>query len=182
MRKSFRGVSLFCCLLFLSSCSDFASIFKGNSSRSAKSSKKDQGKKIAGTKTRNGKGKVVQGVFVWPLSGGEVSSGFGQRDGRPHDGIDIRAPKGTPVTASAAGEVVYAGKMSGYGNLVVLQHDQDYFTAYAHNDEIEVGNGKKVKKGDLIAKVGDTGHATGYHLHFEIRQGSTPMDPLLFLP
>lgn len=167
--------------MFLSSCSDFAAIFKKNSPRATKVSKKDKGKKIAGTKTRNGKGKVVKGVFAWPLKG-EVSSEFGPRGGRPHDGIDIRSPKGTPIHASASGEVVYAGRMSGYGNLIVLQHEQDYFTAYAHNDEIKVKTGKKVGKGDLIAKVGDTGHATGYHLHFEIRQGSTPMDPLLFLP
>lgn len=124
---------------------------------------------------------MVKGVFLWPVRG-EVSSGFGERDGRPHDGIDIRAPKGTSVKASAPGEVVFAGKMSGYGNLVVLNHDQNYFTAYAHNDEIEVKEGKRVGQGDEIAKVGDTGQATGYHLHFEIRQGSTPMNPLAFLP
>ncbi len=169
------------CLLFLSSCSDFASIFKKGSSRSSKTSKQSQGRKIAGTKNRNGSGKVVKGVFVWPVKG-EVSSGFGSRDGRPHDGIDIRAPKGTPVKASAGGEVIFSGKMSGYGNLLVIRHSQDYFSAYAHNDELEVKEGKKVSQGDLIAKVGDTGHASGYHLHFEIRQGSTPMDPLLFLP
>ncbi len=169
------------CLVFLSSCSDFASIFKRSSARSTKGSKQSQGRKIAGTKNRNGSGRVVKGLFVWPVRG-EVSSGFGERDGKPHDGIDIRAPKGTPVQASAAGEVVFAGKMSGYGNLLVIRHEQDYFTAYAHNDELEVKEGKKVTQGDLIAKVGDTGQATGYHLHFEIRQGSTPMNPLAFLP
>ena len=111
-----------------------------------------------------------------------MSSSFGGRDGKPHDGIDIRAPQGTSVKASASGEVVFAGKMSGYGNLLVIRHEQNYFTAYAHNDELEVKEGKQVSQGDVVAKVGDTGHATGYHLHFEIRQGSTPMDPLLFLP
>lgn len=165
----------------MSSCSDFASIFRKGSSRPAQNTKHQEGKKIAGTKSRKGGGKAVQGLFAWPLRG-EVSSGFGERDGKPHDGIDIRAPKGSPVKASAAGEVVYAGKMSGYGNLLVLRHEQDYFSAYAHNDEIEVKEGRKVVQGEEIAKVGDTGHATGYHLHFEIRQGSTPMNPLLFLP
>ena len=168
-------------LLFLSSCSDFASIFKKNSARPSKPSAHQQGKKIAGTKKRNGSGKVVKGVFVWPVRG-EVSSGFGERDGKPHDGIDIRAPQGTPVKASATGDVVYAGKMSGYGNLLVLRHDSNYFTAYAHNEELLVKEGKKVSQGDVISKVGDTGHASGYHLHFEIRQGSTPMNPLAFLP
>ena len=120
-------------------------------------------------------------MFIWPVKG-EVSSSFGERDGKPHDGIDIRAPEGTPVKASAEGEVVYAGKMSGYGNLLVIRHEKNYFTAYAHNSELKVKEGKQVAQGDEIAKVGDTGHATGYHLHFEIRQGSTPMDPLLFLP
>lgn len=124
---------------------------------------------------------MVTGVFVWPVHG-EVSSPFGERDGKPHDGIDIRAPQGTSVKASAGGEVVFAGKMSGYGNLLVIRHTNDYFTAYAHNEELLVKEGKKVNQGEIISKVGDTGHATGYHLHFEIRQGSTPMDPLAFLP
>ncbi len=169
------------CLLSLSACTDFAAIFKNNSSRSYKPSKHNEGKKIAGTKKRNGRGKVAKGIFIWPVQG-EVSSPFGEREGRPHDGIDIRAPEGTPVEASASGEVVYAGNMSGYGKLIVLKHENDYFTAYAHNSEIDVKEGKKVTQGEVISKVGDTGHATGYHLHFELRQGSTPMDPLLFLP
>jgi murein DD-endopeptidase MepM/ murein hydrolase activator NlpD len=124
---------------------------------------------------------VVKGFFEWPVMG-EVSSGFGSRDGRPHDGIDIRAEKDTPVHASAAGKVVFSGKLHGYGNLILIRHGDNYFSAYAHNSKNLVNEGKQVDQGELIAKVGDSGNATGIHLHFEIRQGSTPLDPLQFLP
>ncbi len=179
LRKNlFLVFSLLCCLLFFSSCTDFASIFRKGGSHPKSSSKNRQ---IAAKKTRGGKGKVLKGFFIWPVEG-EVSSGFGSRNGRPHDGIDIRADKGTPVFASADGEVVFSDKMSGYGNLILIKHANGYFTAYAHNSKILVKEGEKVEKREKIAEVGDTGQATGYHLHFEIRQGSTPLDPLLFLP
>ncbi len=171
---------LFFCIFYLNACSDFASIFnKDQRTRNQKGS--SEGRKTAARKDRKGSGKVVTGVFVWPLEG-EVSSGFGERDGRPHDGIDIRAEKGTSIHATAAGEVVFSGVLKGYGNLVLVKHKDNYFTAYAHNSENEVKEGKSVEQGEEIAKVGDTGHATGYHLHFEIRYKSSPMDPLQFLP
>lgn len=120
--------------------------------------------------------------FVWPVEGGVVTSRFGVRHGRPHDGIDISAPKGTPVKASASGKVVYAGRLSGYGNLIVLKHAENFFTAYAHLAQNKVSKGKKIDQGEVIAVVGATGKASGPHCHFEIRQKTEARNPLFFLP
>jgi murein DD-endopeptidase MepM/ murein hydrolase activator NlpD len=121
----------------------------------------------------------------WPLVNvaPNVGSPFGTRGGRAHEGIDLPAPTGTPVVAAADGEVVYAGSgIRGYGNLVVLQHPGDLLTVYAHNSELFVAQGQGVRAGDRIAAVGQTGHATGPHLHFEVRQGQIPRDPMPYLP
>lgn len=118
----------------------------------------------------------------WPLKG-KVTSRFGRRHGRPHDGIDIGGKEGDPVYAAAAGEVVYAdNRLSGYGHLIIVRHSHDMFTAYAHNQRNLVKKGQRVKQGDSIARVGHTGRATGPHLHFEVRRGPTPVDPMAYLP
>jgi murein DD-endopeptidase MepM/ murein hydrolase activator NlpD len=120
----------------------------------------------------------------WPLLNVApmVGSPFGSRGPRAHEGIDLPAPTGTPVVAAADGEVVYAGAgIRGYGNLVVLQHGGDLLTVYAHNSELFVAQGQGVRAGDRIAAVGQTGHATGPHLHFEVRQGQIPRDPMPYL-
>lgn len=178
----FRAMAALLCLLTLSACSDFADIFRrqGKVYRK-KPSQNQKNRDVALKKNRKDRGQVVHGLFQWPVDG-EVSSGFGSRWGRLHDGIDIRAPGGTPVYASAAGEVIHSDPLGGYGKLIVIRHRDNYFTAYAHNTENLVKEGKLVEQGDLIARVGDTGNATGYHLHFEVRQNSAPMDPMLFLP
>lgn len=119
--------------------------------------------------------------FRWPIEG-ELSSLFGMRHGRRHDGIDIRAKKGTPVTAAADGEVAYSQRLRGYGNLILVKHDDDFFTVYAHNSVNLVKKGAKIKKGQVISKVGSTGRATGPHLHFEVREGTKSRNPLFFLP
>lgn len=119
--------------------------------------------------------------FIWPVEG-EISSLFGMRHGRRHDGVDIRAKRGTPVIAADEGEVVYSKRMRGYGNLVLLKHSEDLFTVYAHNSVNLVKKGQKVRKGETISKVGQTGRATGPHLHFEVREGTQPRNPLFFLP
>ena len=124
---------------------------------------------------------VYRGRFIWPVDGRVVSL-FGIRDGRRHDGIDISAPSGTPIRAAAGGKVVFAGSMRGYGNLILLRHPDDLFTAYSHNSVNSVRQGQSVKQGQLIGKVGRTGRATGPHLHFEIRNGQTARNPLFFLP
>jgi lipoprotein NlpD len=121
----------------------------------------------------------------WPLANvaPKIGSAFGARDGRSHEGIDLPAPTGTPVLAAADGEVVYAGSgIRGYGNLVVLQHPGDTLTVYAHNSELFVAAGQAVRAGDRIAAVGQTGRASGPHLHFEVRQGQIPRDPMPYLP
>lgn len=120
------------------------------------------------------------GGFVWPV-GGTLVSPFGQRWGRLHSGIDISAPAGTAIASSASGQVVYAGSMSGYGLLVVIQHSGGIATAYAHNSSISVSAGQSVSQGQTIAAVGCTGHCFGDHVHFEVRVGGSPVDPMGYL-
>ena len=121
----------------------------------------------------------------WPLATVHVivSSPFGVRDGRPHEGIDLAAPTGTPVFAAADGQVAYAGNgLRGYGNIVVLRHASGLMTVYAHNSVVLVSRGQPVRAGDRIALVGQSGRATGPHLHFEVRVGEIPRNPLALLP
>jgi murein DD-endopeptidase MepM/ murein hydrolase activator NlpD len=118
--------------------------------------------------------------LIWPVNG-PVTSGFGVRWGRMHTGIDIAVPAGTPVRASAAGVVVYAGWMSGYGNLVAIDHGGGLATAYAHNSSLLVTVGQHVSQGDVISLAGSTGHSTGPHVHFEVRVNGVPVDPLGYL-
>jgi murein DD-endopeptidase MepM/ murein hydrolase activator NlpD len=118
--------------------------------------------------------------MIWPVSG-PVTSGFGWRWGRMHEGIDIAVPTGTPVAAAASGRVIYAGWMGGYGNLVVIDHGGGIATAYGHNSSIAVGNGSSVSQGQTISYAGSTGHSTGPHVHFEVRVNGSPVDPLGYL-
>jgi murein DD-endopeptidase MepM/ murein hydrolase activator NlpD len=122
-----------------------------------------------------------QGEFIWPVTG-VVTSSFGVRGGRRHDGIDIGAPASAEVRAAAAGTVLFSGEQGGYGNLLILKHDAGLITIYAHNQANLVKEGQEVKQGQAIARVGQTGRATGPHVHFEIRSGKQPRNPLFFLP
>ena len=117
--------------------------------------------------------------FIWPVSG-PITSGFGWRWGRMHEGIDIGAPCGTPIRAAASGTIVYAGWMEGYGNITIIDHGGGMATAYGHQSAIYVGGGS-VSQGQTIGAVGSTGHSTGCHLHFEVRVNGTPVDPLNYL-
>lgn len=121
----------------------------------------------------------------WPLTTVAITVGspFGARWGRPHEGIDLPAPVGTPVFAAADGQVVYAGHgVRGYGNMIVIKHAGDLLTVYAHNSALLVSQGQPVRAGDRIALVGQSGRATGPHLHFEVRSGQIPRDPMTYLP
>jgi murein DD-endopeptidase MepM/ murein hydrolase activator NlpD len=118
--------------------------------------------------------------FIWPVNG-FVVSGFGMRWGRMHEGIDIAASSGTPIWAAAAGTVIHAGWLGGYGNLVVVDHGNGLATAYAHASAILVSVGQHVGQGETIALVGTTGNSTGPHLHFEVRVNGVAVDPLLYL-
>lgn len=118
--------------------------------------------------------------WLWPVRGSVVSP-YGQRWGRLHAGVDIAAPAGTPVVASASGTVTYSGSMSGYGNIVVVQHANGIATAYAHNTENLVGVGQAVAQGETIATVGCTGSCFGDHVHFEVRVDGSPVDPMGYI-
>jgi len=127
-----------------------------------------------------GSGAPSSAGFIWPCDG-VVVSGFGMRWGRMHEGIDIGCAYGTPNRAAAAGTVIYAGWLGGYGNLVVVDHGNGLSTAYAHASSILVGVGQTVAQGQTVSLVGSTGHATGPHLHFEVRVNGVAVDPLQYL-
>lgn len=126
------------------------------------------------------------GQLLWPASG-PVTSGYGYRthpifgDGRMHTGIDIGAPYGAPVISSDAGTVAYVGSMSGYGNVVVIDHGNGLATTYNHLSAFGVSAGQSVGRGVYIANVGCTGYCTGPHLHFEVRINGSPVDPMPYL-
>jgi len=118
--------------------------------------------------------------FIWPLSG-PITSPFGMRWGTLHPGIDIGVPTGTPIHAAAAGKVIWCGWMSGYGNLVMIDHGGGLASLYGHQSRIAASCGEEVAQGQLIGYVGCTGFCTGPHLHFEIRVNGSPVDPLGYL-
>jgi murein DD-endopeptidase MepM/ murein hydrolase activator NlpD len=126
-----------------------------------------------------GSGVSASGL-IWPVHG-PVTSGFGWRWGRMHEGIDIAVPSGTPVVAAASGNVITAGWLGGYGNLVVIDHGNGLATAYGHNSSLAVGAGQSVAQGQVIAYSGSTGHSTGPHVHFEVRVNGFAADPLGYL-
>lgn len=119
--------------------------------------------------------------LLWPASG-LVSSSFGPRGNAHHDGIDISAPEGTPVRAALDGTVAYVGALRGYGKVVILAHDDGLTTVYAHNSKNLVSHGARVRRGAVIASVGQTGRTTGPNLHFEVRKNNQARDPMAFLP
>ena len=123
----------------------------------------------------------LAGQFIWPVIA-PISSYFGPRDGRNHNGIDLAANMGDDIRAARDGTVIIAGEVPGYGNTVVLEHEDGTRTLYAHASVLKVKVGQKVRQGDLIALVGSTGRSTGPHLHFEIIVNDRPRDPLLYLP
>ena len=120
------------------------------------------------------------GSWIWPSRGGATSE-FGPRWGRMHEGIDIGSGSGSPIYAARSGVVTFAGRMGGYGNLTLIDHD-GVVTAYAHQSRIGVGVGDRVNAGEIIGAVGATGNVTGPHLHFEVRDNGQPRDPRRYLP
>jgi murein DD-endopeptidase MepM/ murein hydrolase activator NlpD len=127
----------------------------------------------------SGGGNPSAAGLIWPVSG-PITSGFGWRWGRMHEGIDIGAACGTPIRAAAGGTVIFAGWMDGYGNLTIIDHGGGIATAYGHQSSIYVGGGS-VSRGQTIGAVGSTGNSTGCHLHFEVRVNGSPVDPLGYL-
>ena len=132
------------------------------------------------TKLAEGNGTVPK--FRWPANG-RVIAGYGATpNGQQNDGINISLPENTPVKAAEDGVVAYAGnELKGYGNLVLVRHPNGYVTAYAHAKELLVKRGDQVKRGQVIARSGQTGNVNTPQLHFEIRKDSSPLDPTRFL-
>jgi murein DD-endopeptidase MepM/ murein hydrolase activator NlpD len=123
-------------------------------------------------------GITLPGKWQWPLEAVEISSPYGERGAKFHQGIDLRAKVGTHVLAAAAGEVVYVGsKIKGYGRMVVLKHENGFYTVYAHHSKNLVKMGNKVEQGQTIALSGKSGRSHGAHLHFELRRGAQSIDP-----
>jgi murein DD-endopeptidase MepM/ murein hydrolase activator NlpD len=121
-------------------------------------------------------------TFRWPARGKVIAAYGAKTNGKMNDGINLAVPEGTPIKAADDGVVAYAGnELKGYGNLVLVRHNNGYVTAYAHASELDVKRGDVVKRGQVIAKSGQTGEVQSPQLHFEIRKGSTPVDPLQFL-
>lgn len=121
-------------------------------------------------------------VFDWPVAGGQLSSPFGNRGASFHDGIDISAPVGTPVNAAHDGVVIYSDVLRGYGNVIIVRHANSYATVYAHNRRNLVRTDDRIRRGQVIAYVGDSGRTSGPNLHFEVRYNNVARDPLRFLP
>lgn len=131
--------------------------------------------------------KGVPSQFVWPLEG-EVVSGFGWRihpvlgDRHHHEGIDIDVPEGTTVHASAGGDVFFYGDQPGYGNVLIIEHENGFYSLYGHLSDSFVFVGQYVEMGQAVARSGNTGISSGPHLHFELRNGEYPIDPERYLP
>jgi murein DD-endopeptidase MepM/ murein hydrolase activator NlpD len=120
----------------------------------------------------------LPGKWRWPLDEIEISSPYGERGRKFHQGVDLRAHIGTPVIAASEGEVVYVGtKIKGYGRMVVLKHRDGFYTVYAHHSKNRVKLNQRVQAGQVIALSGRSGHASGPHLHFELRRGAQSIDP-----
>lgn len=139
-------------------------------------------KKSAHKSKRVIKRSPVKNYLGWPVKG-TLTSTFGKRGGRKHDGIDIGATKGTPIYAAADGQVVFSDwGPTGYGLMVIIKHKHHLTTVYAHNSKNWVRKNAWVKRGQKVASVGSTGRSTGPHLHFEVRNDTHPRNPLKYLP
>ena len=129
----------------------------------------------------SGGGGVSASGLIWPIRG-RITSGFGSRWGRQHAGLDIAAPTGTPIKATKAGRVIFAGTQGGYGNVVIIDHGGGFTSLYAHQSRLGSSKGQSVPQGQVIGYVGSTGRSTGPHLHFETRFGGSPRNPRPYLP
>jgi murein DD-endopeptidase MepM/ murein hydrolase activator NlpD len=129
------------------------------------------------------KGLLKSGEFLWPVpASNTISSGFGHRWGRAHEGIDISARVGSHIVAAAEGVVVYSGsEIGGYGNITVIAHKNGFFSVYAHAKTNFTHQGQRVYRGQVISQIGMTGRTTGPHLHFEVRKNGEAIDPTNFL-
>ena len=140
------------------------------------------GTKVEAASVKSSEATGALPTFRWPVRG-KVIAGYGAKtNGKSNDGINLAVPEGTPVKAAEDGVVAYSGnELKGYGNLILVRHSNGYVTAYAHASELLVKRGDIIKRGQVIAKSGQSGEVGSPQLHFEIRKGSQPVDPLQFL-
>jgi murein DD-endopeptidase MepM/ murein hydrolase activator NlpD len=128
---------------------------------------------------------VHSGAFYydWPVDRARFTRGFSPKRSKPHLGVDLAAPKGTPILAAQKGTVIYTGRdFRGFGKMILIESSHGWASLYAHLDRIKVTEGQKVAQGEVIGTMGNTGRTTGTHLHFEIRRNKLPVDPMLYLP
>lgn len=178
---------LFVAVFSFSSCASTREGRRGRSDRvhSQNSSYRIRGTDYTGKLTSSQRSRLRAKTrgWGWPTYEPTLTSNFGERFGNHHDGVDLRADVGTPVFSVAAGNVIYAGnQIAGYGKMIVIRHNHQMSTVYAHNSKLLVKKGDTVRKGQRISLSGNTGRSTGPHVHFEIREGVTAIDPSLLLP
>ena len=159
---------------------DKEEVMQANNIRNSDQLSQGQNIILPGAKPEFGYQDRLNQMFIRPVQG-RISSPFGPRWGRHHDGKDYAVPIGTPVKAAGGGRVVYVGWSSGYGNTVIVQHQQGMRTLYAHLNSFNVSSGQRVNRGQVIARSGNTGRSTGPHLHFEVRVNGRPVDPAGYL-
>jgi murein DD-endopeptidase MepM/ murein hydrolase activator NlpD len=159
-----------------------AAVGPQQSARLAQAAPTDEEKEAAEAPVKASEATGALPTFRWPVRGKVITSYGAKTNGKSNDGINLAVPEGTPVKAAEDGVVAYAGnELKGYGNLVLVRHSNGYVTAYAHASELLVKRGDSIKRGQVIAKSGQTGEVGSPQLHFEIRKGSSPVDPLQFL-
>ena len=152
------------------------------SARLAQATTKVEEAPVAETPVKASEATGALPTFRWPVRGKVITSYGAKTNGKSNDGINLAVPEGTPVKAAEDGVVAYSGnELKGYGNLVLVRHSNGYVTAYAHASELLVKRGETIKRGQIIAKSGQSGEVGSPQLHFEIRKGSSPVDPLQFL-
>jgi murein DD-endopeptidase MepM/ murein hydrolase activator NlpD len=127
--------------------------------------------------------KETRPLIDWPVDRARLTRGFFTHKRRPHLGIDLAGPRGTPVLAAHHGVVIYAGRdFRGFGKMLIIEGENGWASLYAHLDQILVQEGQRISQGLTVAKMGNTGRSTGNHLHFELRKDKVPVDPLNYLP
>lgn len=155
-------------------------IMKDNDIKDASTLKIDQKLLLRGAKPEFSYQDRLEKKFMYPINT-RITSYYGPRWGRIHEGIDFAAPMGSPIRAVSSGRVVYSGWASGYGKVVIIQHQRGLKTLYAHNSKLLVRLGESVAKGEVITRSGNTGNSTGPHLHFEVQVNGRPENPLNYI-
>ncbi|MFW6294255.1 MAG: peptidoglycan DD-metalloendopeptidase family protein [Halanaerobium sp.] len=155
-------------------------IMKDNSLKDTSSLKIDQNLILRGAKPEFSYQDRLDQKFMYPINT-RITSYYGPRWGRMHEGLDFAAPMGSPIRAVSSGRVVYSGWATGYGYVVIIQHQKGLRTLYAHNSKLLVREGESVGKGEVVARSGNTGNSTGPHLHFEVQVNGRPENPLDYI-